>query len=163
MTRLSTRKAVFALTSRPGQRQPRGVAYKRTTGPLFAPAGIATIAAHIQGREDTQLVTATCTECPSAATVDCTQCHARICDDHKIIGQPFISAWQLVTTIVSTALRAPGMLGEILFKELDQVPYCPTCREEIGAWRQTEQLKVAGGMLLVMLLIVGLPVFLFMS
>ena len=134
-----------------------------TIRPLSATTSAGTIAAYTRGREDTRLVTATCTQCSSAATVECTQCHVHICDDHKIIGQPFISAWQLVTTIFTTVVRAPGMLGEILFKELDQVAYCAECREDIGQRRQTEQLKVAGGMLLVMLLIVGLPVFLYMS
>ncbi len=104
----------------------------------------------------------TCTLCEGAATSACTLCHIALCMEHAIVGQPFISAWQLVKTIFGTAVRTPALLGDILFKELDLVMYCPTCREEIGARRQTEQLKFAGA-LFALLLVVALPVYLTLS
>jgi len=67
-----------------------------------------------------------------------------------------ITARQLVTTIATTAVRAPGLLGEVLLKDLDQVAYCPTCRTYIARRRQSEQLKFLGGLLLVLLLVVAL-------
>ena len=74
-----------------------------------------------------------------------------------MISHPLITFRQLVSTTLTTALRAPSLLGDILFKELDQVPYCPPCREAIAGKRQTEQLKFAVSMLLVLALVVGLP------
>ena len=66
---------------------------------------------------------------------------------------------QLISTIYTTALRAPGMLGEILFKELDQVVYCDTCRDAVAGRRQIDQLKFADLMLLVMLIVIALPTY----
>lgn len=77
-----------------------------------------------------------------------------------MVGQQLITARQLVTTIASTAVRAPSMLSEILFKELDQVGYCPECRERVANRRQSEQLKFLGGMFLSVLLLVGFVVLL---
>jgi len=71
------------------------------------------------------------------------------------MGQQLITARQLVTTTLTTAARAPGLLGEVLFKELDQARYCPTCRAHIALRRQTEQLKFLGGLLLFLILVVG--------
>jgi hypothetical protein len=105
----------------------------------------------------------TCSLCETPAQAQCAHCGTGLCAEHAIAGQPFITARQLLTTIISAAVRAPGLLGDILFKELDKVEYCPDCREEIGARRQSEQLKFAGGMLLAILLAVGLPLFLVMS
>ena len=102
----------------------------------------------------------TCLECGATATGRCVNCQRGICDEHTRIGQPLITARQLVSATVTTAVRAPGLLNEVLFKELDKVPYCPACREAIAARRQTEQLKVLVGLLLALLLVVGLPLLL---
>lgn len=102
----------------------------------------------------------TCLECGVPAMGRCAHCQRAICGEHTRIGQPLITARQLVSATVTTAVRAPGLLNEVLFKELDKVPYCSTCREAIAARRQTEQLKVLGGLLLVLLLVVGLPLLL---
>lgn len=70
---------------------------------------------------------------------------------------------QLVTTAFTTALRAPGALGDVLFKELDQVTYCEECRELVAERRQTEQLKFVGAMLIVVLMLVALPTYLVLT
>ncbi len=104
---------------------------------------------------------APCTQCAAEATAQCAICRAGLCADHTITGQPLITASQLITTILRTAIHAPSMLGEILLKELDQVSYCSSCRETVAERRQAEQLKVAGGLFVALLLIVGLPLFLY--
>ena len=109
------------------------------------------------------LVSTICAFCDTGATTRCSHCGTTICGQHKVVGQPFITAGQLLTTIVSTVVHAPSLLGDILFKELDLVDYCAKCKAEIGARRQTEQLKFAGGLFLAMLAIVALPLLLYMS
>ena len=104
-------------------------------------------------------MTAICTTCDGAATGQCARCEAQLCDEHTVAGQPVIMARQLVGAIVTTAVRAPGLLGDILFKELDQVGYCPTCREQVALQRTTEQQKFLGGLLPVLFLALGLFVF----
>ena len=105
-------------------------------------------------------MTAICTTCPTPATSRCVSCEKHLCDEHTIIGQQLITARQLVTTVASTAVRAPRMLGEILLKELDQVGYCTQCREHVANQRQVEQLKFLGGLFLGILVLVGLVVLL---
>ncbi len=102
---------------------------------------------------------AICTTCDGAATGQCTHCMAQLCDEHTVTGQPLIMARQLVGAIVTTALRAPSLLGDILFKELDHVGYCSTCRQEIAVQRMAEQQKFLGGLLLVLVLALALFVF----
>lgn len=102
----------------------------------------------------------TCSTCETTATTNCTVCRTALCATHTHQGQPFISARQLVTATTSTALRTPAMLGDLLFKELELVPYCVECREELAAKRTTEQLKVLLGVLVVLALVIGLPMYL---
>ncbi len=102
------------------------------------------------------MVSTSCTYCGAAATTHCARCQANLCDEHTRTGQQLITARQLVTTIATTAVRAPGLLSEVLLKDLDQVAYCPTCRTYIARRRQSEQLKFLGGLLLVLLLVVAL-------
>lgn len=99
---------------------------------------------------------------PAATTsaTTCTVCGTSLRDEDIRLGQPFITARQLVTTIVTTALRAPGVLSDLLFKELDQVPYCAECRDELAAKRTGEQLKFLLSVLLVMALVIGVPIYL---
>jgi hypothetical protein len=97
-----------------------------------------------------------CTYCETGATAQCTDCGASLCSNHTQLGQQFISAWQLISTIVSTLFRRPGLLGELLFKELDTVGYCQGCRIKLASRRQAEQFKFLGGSLLLMVLVVGL-------
>jgi len=104
-------------------------------------------------------MTAICVSCAGAATGECTRCRAHVCDEHTIAGQPVIMARQLVGAIVTTAVRAPALLGDILFKELDQVGYCTTCREQVAVERVAEQQKFMGAVLLVLVLLVGLFIF----
>ncbi len=101
-----------------------------------------------------------CTACDAAASTTCTICTSALCAAHIHMGQPFISARQLVTTTATTALRAPSVLSDLLFRELDTVPYCAGCREELAAKRTTEQLKFLLGILLVLALVLGLPAYL---
>src|SRR5918998_2360049 len=102
---------------------------------------------------------AICTTCDGAATAQCARRQAQLCDEHTVAGQPVIMARQLVSAIATTAVRAPGLLGDILFKELDQVGYCATCREQVAVQRVAEQQKLLGGILLVLVLVAGLLIF----
>jgi hypothetical protein len=102
----------------------------------------------------------TCSACATPATTSCTMCRTPLCDEHQLLGHPLITARQLVATTASTAVRAPGMLGDILFKELDQVPYCAECREQVAAKRTGEQLKFLLTLLLVLALVLGVPLYL---
>jgi hypothetical protein len=105
----------------------------------------------------------TCSACESAASTTCTLCQAALCNEHIQKGQPFITARQLVATTTVTAFRTPQLLGDILFKELDEVPYCATCRQEVAVKRQSEQMKFLLGVLLVMLLAVSVPLYLLLA
>ena len=102
----------------------------------------------------------TCIACDATASTTCTVCKSALCSEHVQQGQPFISARQLVTTTATMAIRAPGVLADLLFKELDLVPYCASCREELAAKRTGEQLKFLIGMLLILALVIGLPMYL---
>ena len=104
-------------------------------------------------------MTAICASCSGVATGQCARCRVHLCDEHTIVGQPVITARQLVGAIATTAVRAPGLLGDILFKELDQVGYCATCREQVAVQRVAEQQKFMGAVLLVLVLLVGLFLF----
>lgn len=101
----------------------------------------------------------TCTTCQAPATTSCTLCRAALCAEHAQPGHPLITARQLVTTTAATAIRTPGLLGDILFKELDQVPYCASCREDVAARRTTEQFKFLLGALLFLAVVVGIPAY----
>ncbi|MCG8348009.1 MAG: hypothetical protein MI924_09550 [Chloroflexales bacterium] len=63
---------------------------------------------------------------------------------------PLVTARQLIGTMATTLLQNPGNLGHILFDEQPNVPYAPEVREELGARRTAEQLK-----LLVLLLFIA--------
>src|SRR3954453_1225771 len=98
----------------------------------------------------------------TSATTECTYCHTVVGSKDAIKAQPLITFRQLLTVVISTAVHAPSLLGDILFKEMDQVSYCTTCRPIVAERRQSEQLKFAASMLLVLLLVVGIPVLLMM-
>lgn len=99
----------------------------------------------------------TCTACDTPASTACTWCNAALCNEHVQIGQPFITARQLMATTATTAVRAPGLLPDILFKELDQVAYCAGCREELAGKRTSEQLKFLLTILFIMAVVIGVP------
>ncbi len=101
----------------------------------------------------------TCSACGASASAACTVCNTALCSTHVHQGQPFISAGQLVATTATTAFRAPAMLGDLLFKEMELVPYCESCREELAGKRTGEQLKFLLGILLIMALVIGLPAY----
>jgi hypothetical protein len=67
---------------------------------------------------------------------------------------PLVTARQLISTIATTAVRAPGNLGHILFDEQSNVPYSPDARQELGSRRSMEQLK-----LLLFLLLIAAVIF----
>lgn len=66
---------------------------------------------------------------------------------------------QLIGTVITTLRTNPGDLQRVLFAEQENVPYAPEAREELAAQRTTEQLKLVGVLLLVVVLIL-LPFFL---
>lgn len=67
---------------------------------------------------------------------------------------PLITAWELVSTIVSNLIHSPGNLSTILFEKQDDVPYAPEAREELAARRTLEQLKLLGILLIILAAIV---------
>ena len=100
-------------------------------------------------------MTTTCAHCTSAQDTQCAFCQASLCAEHALAGQQFITARQLIVVMITTLFRAPRMLGEMLFKELDQVDYCETCRQQLALRRNAEQLKFLGGLAAMLVMIVG--------
>ena len=101
------------------------------------------------------MVQTACTYCPATVAAQCATCHADLCEDHGIQGQQLITARQMLTVIVTTALRAPMLLGEVLLKEIDQVTYCQSCRVQLSEQRRAEQSKFSAGMLVVLVLVMA--------
>lgn len=66
---------------------------------------------------------------------------------------PLITARELVSTFVSTLLRAPANLGVIMTAEQPEVPYAPEVRELLAQRRSTEQAKLLFLLLLLAALI----------
>ncbi len=66
---------------------------------------------------------------------------------------PIVTARELVATICTTVVRAPGNLGHILFAEQPDVPYAQDVRDQLAARRSAEQLKLLVGLLLLAALI----------
>ncbi|MFO7169137.1 MAG: hypothetical protein DIU80_014030 [Chloroflexota bacterium] len=77
--------------------------------------------------------------------------------DEAYWAPPLITARQLVTTVITTLLHAPGTLGQVLLAEQPNVPYAKDMREELAARRSAEQLKLLIG-LLVAVALIALPV-----
>ena len=100
-------------------------------------------------------MTTTCAQCASARDTQCAFCQARLCAEHAVAGQQFITARQLIVLMVTTLFRAPRMLGELLFKELDQVDYCEACRQQLAVRRNAEQLKFLGGVAAMLVMFVA--------
>lgn len=55
---------------------------------------------------------------------------------------PLITARELISTILVTAIRAPRNLGVILFAEPQNVPYAIDVRDQLAKRRTIEQLKL---------------------
>ncbi len=66
---------------------------------------------------------------------------------------PLVTARQLVGTIITTLVHAPGNLGHVLFAEQPDVPYAQAVREQLAARRSAEQLKLLVGLLIIAVLI----------
>ncbi len=71
---------------------------------------------------------------------------------------PLITARELITAVI-TNLRTPSKLGVILFEEQPNVPYDPEARQQLGARRSIDQMKLLGLLLLIAAIIV-IPIFL---
>ncbi len=67
---------------------------------------------------------------------------------------PLITAGELFSTILTTARRAPGNLGSVLFDEQANVPYHPEARETLASRRTVEQLKLMAVLLLIAIVII---------
>ena len=89
----------------------------------------------------------TCYIGAEAATASCTMCGKPICAEHTKMGQPFISAGDLVKAAIST----PSLL---MAPPLGEVAYCPQCREALASRRTAEQLKILLGLLAIIAVIV---------
>lgn len=71
---------------------------------------------------------------------------------------PLVTARDLISAIGSN-LRTPSNLGAILFEEQPNVPYDPEARQQLGARRSVEQMKLLGLLLLIAAIII-VPIFL---
>ncbi|GIV97606.1 MAG: hypothetical protein KatS3mg057_2263 [Herpetosiphonaceae bacterium] len=89
------------------------------------------------------------------ATATCITCRRPICEEHTQMGQPFISLGDLGRA----ALQTPAML---FGPPLDEVPYCPTCREDLANRRTAEQMKLLA-ILLLLLALAGLGIYAFVT
>ncbi len=99
----------------------------------------------------------TCATCGTAATTNCSLCHQGLCQEHASRWHPLITARQLATTTFTTVVKTPSLVSEILLKEVDQVDYCPDCRELVAGRRQSEQIKFLLCALLMIAVVIGLP------
>lgn len=79
--------------------------------------------------------------------------------DEAYWAPPLVTAKQLISTIVMTAVRTPSNLGHVLFDEQPNVPYAPDARQELGSRRSMEQLKLLLFLFLIAALIFA-PVYL---
>ncbi|NJN67926.1 MAG: hypothetical protein HC884_15065 [Chloroflexaceae bacterium] len=76
--------------------------------------------------------------------------------DQAYWAPPLVTAWELIRTVSVTLVRTPGNLGQVLFDNQPDVPYDPEAREQLGARRQAEQLKLLGFLFAVLAVIVGI-------
>ena len=88
----------------------------------------------------------------------CATCDTPLHDAEAQYGHPLITARQLTTMAVHTAIRSPKLFSEMMLKELSPVPYCTMCRQQLPAKRQAEQMKFLMGLLLVLALLAGVVV-----
>jgi hypothetical protein len=73
--------------------------------------------------------------------------------DEAYWAPPFITARQLVSTLATALVSAPGTLGHLLLDEQPNVPYANDMREQLAARRSAEQLKLLVGLLLAVALV----------
>lgn len=76
--------------------------------------------------------------------------------DEAYWAPPLITLNELLTAVFRSGLRAPSQLGHILFAEQENVPYAPEARDLLARRRSTEQAKLLGLILLVLLALVGI-------
>ncbi|NJN18927.1 MAG: hypothetical protein HC822_23050 [Oscillochloris sp.] len=67
---------------------------------------------------------------------------------------PLVTTRDLISTIFRTLTTTPGALGQVLMAEMPNVPYAPEMREELGARRTSEQLKLLAVLLLIAALLI---------
>lgn len=88
----------------------------------------------------------------------CATCNTPLRDAEAQYGHPLITARQLTTMTIHTAIRSPKLFSEMMLKELPPVPYCTACRQQLPAKRQAEQMKFLMGLLLVLALLAGVVI-----
>lgn len=90
----------------------------------------------------------------SEETLQCARCGKALAPGEAKMGQPLITAGELLRI----AVRTPAALSG---PPLPDVPYCAECRPLIARQRTNEQLKVLLGILAV-LAIIGVLIMLFL-
>ncbi len=80
--------------------------------------------------------------------------------DEAYWAPPLVTARELVTTVIRTALQSPGALGLVLMAEQPDVPYAQDVRQQLAARRSAEQAKLLV-LLLVVLAVIVTPILLF--
>lgn len=95
-------------------------------------------------------------DAPTAPTVRCALTGEEISAEEAYWAPPLVTAKELVSMIATKAFRSPGELKQVLFAEQPNVPYSPRARDELASRRTTEQLKLIGPILLIVVLIVAI-------
>jgi hypothetical protein len=94
-------------------------------------------------------------------TVRCALTGEEISADEAYWAPPLVTFQELASTVFTTLKNNPGDLGRVLFAEQQDVPYSPNARDELASRRTTEQLKLLGVLLLVLLVVGGLVYLIF--
>jgi hypothetical protein len=89
-------------------------------------------------------------------TVQCALTGEEIPAEEAYWAPPLVTFQDLTSTVFSTLKSNPGDLGRVLFAEQPDVPYSPNARDELASRRTTEQLKLLGLLLLVLIVVGGL-------
>lgn len=97
----------------------------------------------------------------AAGMVRCALTGKELPSDQAYWAPPLVTAGELIRTVGVTLVRTPGNLGHVLFENQPDVPYDPEAREQLGARRQAEQLKLLGFLFLILVIIVGIIYLLF--
>jgi hypothetical protein len=89
-------------------------------------------------------------------TVRCALTGEEVRADEAYWAPPLVTFQNLMSTVFSTLKSNPGDLGRVLFAEQPNVPYSPNARDELASRRTTEQLKLLGVLLLILIVVGGL-------
>jgi hypothetical protein len=114
------------------------------------------VAAQEQAPEQPETDNAPGSTTPTGETVRCALTGEEISAEEAYWAPPVVTFQELASTVFATLKNNPGDLGRVLFAEQQNVPYSPNARDELASRRTTEQLKLLGVLLLILLVVGGL-------